>query len=192
MIIFGDCMVKCVKKEVWEYDHIWSQEIVKNLSFPLNSESVCYFRYLCGLICPRAPTPRLCKIMMPDILSCRFVHRHATKMLKTHSKSSFLGAPNDTKLCFLGHSKLSTRHLNMRKWFVRSILAAETSINHSDCFFGFKWPQHKIFLERWNWYHVCERNGNVKRPITSLKVMWWNRCSLGGHVVDDSEKCGHI
>jgi hypothetical protein len=46
---------------------------------------------------PQHPPPptRLWKMVLPDVLHCRFVHRHVRTILNTYSKSSFPDGFND-------------------------------------------------------------------------------------------------
>ncbi len=62
------------------------------------------------------------KIMLPDVLHCRFVLRCARKILKVYSESPFPCASNDTK--FKAYSELSNCHLKTPKRLVRMIISA--------------------------------------------------------------------
>jgi hypothetical protein len=78
-----------------------SQEVVKNLSFSLNSKSVAISTTSVGQLVPQCPPPtRLWKMELPDVLHCRFINRHARKILKIYSESSFPDGSSDTNSAF--------------------------------------------------------------------------------------------
>ncbi len=119
--------------------HIWvtkgSEEsyhfhqIHKVLLFPLPLWAHC--------LTESPPHTRLWKIVLQDLLHCRFIYRHAIKMLKTYSEFSFLDGSSETNFRSLDLYK-SNRHFKTQKQFVRSISAPETGRNLSDRFFHYK------------------------------------------------------
>ncbi len=95
-------MVKMCKK-VWECDPCMGHrrqwriyhfhQIHEVLLFPLP---------LWAILSHSAPSPQaLRKMVLPDILHCRIIHRHARKLLKTYSDSSFLCASDVNNFNFL-------------------------------------------------------------------------------------------
>ncbi len=95
--------MKCGKSlKVWPI--YGSQEVVKNLSFSSNSQSVAISTISVGQFVPQCPPPltRLWKMVLPHVLHCCFVHRHARQILKTYSVSSLPDGSNENNFSSLG------------------------------------------------------------------------------------------
>jgi hypothetical protein len=75
------------KKKSESVTHIWVTEGGENLLLSSNSQSVAISTTSVGQFVLQHPAPptRLWKMVLPDVLCCHFIHRHARNILKTYS-----------------------------------------------------------------------------------------------------------
>ncbi len=148
-------MVKCVKKSE-SVTHTGSQKVVENLS--LSSNSQCsYFHYLCGPICPTAPSSphKALENGLARRLPCRIVHRQARKMLKIYSESSFLDGSNDTNYRSLGLFWVEQLSFQDAETILKEHSGTRNRRKLLGSFFPLKTTiaRPRIGLESWNWCH---------------------------------------
>ncbi len=103
--------VKCVKNSEYVI-HIWITGGGEQPIIFIQFFKCCHSCYLCGNMCPTAlPPSRRQKMMLTDILHCRFVHRHAIKIRMTYSESSWPNGSNNARFSYLSLSWVSNRCL---------------------------------------------------------------------------------
>jgi hypothetical protein len=198
------------KKKSESVIHIWVTEGSAESIIFITFIKCCYFHYLCRPIFPTAPPYRLgygkwcCRTFS---VAVSFTDK-LENFFKTCLESSFLGSSSDINFSSLGLFWAEQKQLS------RSFPAPETGRNWLDLFFSFSndclaQDRHRG-LELINFFfsncpEVRILNMSLKLLHMSLnemafqnvwsvhkKSLWWNRCLLGWHVVDESEKCGHI
>jgi hypothetical protein len=77
-------MVKCVKQKSESVIHIWVTEGSEESIIFIKFTNVAISTTFVGQFVPQhLPPTRLWKMVLPDVLHCLYVHRHASKFLKT-------------------------------------------------------------------------------------------------------------